>query len=253
MTLGTPLTAKAKNGILRAIGLGRISTAGQDAASIDAQHAAAKAWLAGQFPGQIDVRQFGEQVSGWAVDRDMMDSVNALIETREWDLVLVNELREMYRNPQMQWLFVQRCVDAGVRFISITGGIDTADPHWERAVHIASLLAGMAVPETRERINRKATHAFAKGGMVMKVKFGYRKLTKEEAESGTFGPKGLRVAKLSEWTPTVVEMRRRVLAAQGGFTKLCDFLNDEVILLVPTSLAEDGIAAMLSHSSAIPF
>ena len=229
MTLGTPLTAKAKNGTLRAIGLGRISTAGQDAASIDAQHAAAKAWLAGQFPGPIDVRQFGEQVSGWVVDRDMMDSVNALIETGEWDLVLVNELREMYRNPKMQWQFVQRCVDAGVRFVSITDGIDTADPQWERSVHIASLLAGMAVPETRERIIRKASHAFAHGGMVMKVKFSYRKLSKEEAESGKYGPKGLRVAKLSEWTPTVLEMRRRVIAAQGGFTKLGDWLNDEGI------------------------
>jgi len=65
--------------------------------------------------------------------------------------------------------------------------------------------------------------------MVMKVKFGYRKLSKEEAESGAFGPKGLRIAKLPEWTATIEEMCHRVIEEQGGFTKLADWLNDQGI------------------------
>lgn len=47
--------------------------------------------------------------------------------------------------------------------------------------------------------------------MVLKIPFGFRKLTKAEARSGQYGPKGLRICKLPEWTPNIMEMRRRVL------------------------------------------
>ena len=110
-------------------------------------------------------------------------------------MVLVNELREVYRNPRFAWAFVQDCLDHDARVISIADNIDTANEDWEHMMHVACLVHGMAVPETRRRVRRKATHAFIGGGMVMKVKYGYRKLTDEEAQSGQFGPKGLRIAK----------------------------------------------------------
>lgn len=229
MTLGTPLTAKAKDGTLRAIGLGRIAEPGQDIVSVDSQHAAAEEWLKGQFKGEIDFRRFGEQVGGWIVDRAMIVDVVGLIETHLYDAVVINEIREVFRNPGRQWDFAFLCIDEGVRFISIHDGIDIEDEQWQLQMHIASQRAGLENPQIRMRIKRKATHAFAKGGMVMKVKFSYRKLTQVEAESGAFGPKGLRITKLVEWTVIIVEMCRRVIAALGGFTKLADWLNDEGI------------------------
>ena len=59
-----------------------------------------------------------------------------------------------------------------------------------------------------------------------KVRFGYRKLSKEEADSGTFGPKGLREAKIPEWTPTIMEIKRRVIADEP-YQAIVDWLNDE--------------------------
>src|SRR5262249_43922721 len=56
-----------------------------------------------------------------------------------------------------------------------------------------------------------ADHSFKKGGMVQKVRFGYRKLSKEEAASGEFAPAGLRLVRRPECTPILQEMRRRVL------------------------------------------
>src|SRR5262249_20211505 len=72
----------------------------------------------------------------------------------------------------------------------------------------------------------KAASAFSHGGMVMKVKFGYRKLTKEQATSGEFGPKGLRIQKLVEKTPIIQEMRRRILDNQAP-SAVVQWLEDE--------------------------
>ncbi len=54
------------------------------------------------------------------------------------------------------------------------------------------------IPDTRRRVRRTADFAFRQGGMVQKHRLGYRKLTKEQAASGAFGPIGLRIALVPE-------------------------------------------------------
>ena len=161
-----------------------------------------------------------------ALHRIQPDAVQQLIEAGEVDLVVVSELREIYRNPAFLWTFVQRCVDNGVRFISIADCIDTADENWEIMMYAASMRHGMTVPEARRRVKRKATHSFRNGGMVLKIRFGYGKLTREEAASGTFGSVGLRIRKLSECTPIIREIRARILRDES-YTAIADWLNDE--------------------------
>ena len=66
---------------------------------------------------------------------------------------------------------------------------------------------GMHIPDTRRRVRRTASHAFEHGGMVGKIRYGYRKLTPEEADSGTFGPKGLRLARVPDKLDQVAYVR----------------------------------------------
>jgi site-specific DNA recombinase len=123
------------------------------------------------------------------------------------------------------WTFVQTCLDHKVRFILKDDGIDTADENWEIMMYAASLRHGMTVPEVRRRVKRKATHSFARGGMVQKIKYGYRKLSKEEAASGKFGPVGLRIAKLPECTPIIREAKDRVIRGDA-YPAIEDWLNN---------------------------
>ena len=69
-------------------------------------------------------------------------------------------------------------------------------------------------------------HAFHSGGMVQKYRFGYRKLSKQEADSGEFGPKGLRIAIVPECTPVIKEIARRVLNG-ANYTTVADWLDQE--------------------------
>src|SRR5262245_2376063 len=62
--------------------------------------------------------------------------------------------------------------------------------------------------------------------MVQKIRYGYRKLSKEEAESGEFGPRGLRIAKVPECTPWIREMRRRVMAGES-YEAVAQWLEEE--------------------------
>jgi DNA invertase Pin-like site-specific DNA recombinase len=230
--LAEPLRAKHDDGVLWAILPARISKPTQDPRSLDSQHFDTERWLASAYPGPKKVHRFGEQGSGWLVDRPLMVEAEVMIRTGEWDLVIVGEVREAHRNPRFQWAFVQDCVDHDTRFISLAEGIDTADEEWESRMHVATLLAGMAVPEVRRRVKRMATYAFHQGGMVLKIRFGYVKLTPEQADSGKFGPRGLRIAKVGEATPFLHCMRVRVLAGES-YPVIADWLNDEGILPGP--------------------
>src|SRR5436190_1997845 len=68
--------------------------------------------------------------------------------------------------------------------------------------------------------------------MVMKVRYGYRKLTKDEAESGQFGTRGLRITKIITATPILLQMRIMVLKSVS-YEAIAEWLNDEGIPVGP--------------------
>ena len=228
MMLSQPITSKQPDGVLRVIIPGRISEPTQDPESISSQHEDADVWLRRVYSGEMNVIRLGEQASGWLANRESMVEAEKLIKSGQVDLVLATELREIYRNPAFHWKFIQDCIDNEVRVILIADCVDTEDENWEIMMYAASMRHGMTVPEARRRVRRKATYSFSRGGMVLKVKFGYRKLTREEAASGQYGPVGLRIAKVPEWTAIIREMRERVMRGES-YEQVAQWLNEEGI------------------------
>jgi DNA invertase Pin-like site-specific DNA recombinase len=159
------------------------------------------------------------------VDRATIREAEDTIASGDCDLVIAEDLSRIFRNPRHQYNFVQDAVDADTRVICIADNLDTADENWEIMLGVATLRHGMTVPDVRRRVRRTATHAFHRGGMVLKVKFGYRKLSKEEAATGQFGPQGLRIAKRPECTPVICEMRDRVLRGDH-YEAIAEWLRD---------------------------
>jgi DNA invertase Pin-like site-specific DNA recombinase len=223
-----PLVPKDPNGPLRVMILGRISTPHQDLENINASYGFAERYLKQIYQGPLHVKHLGERGSGMRTDRASILEAEEEIENGTWDLVLCEDLSRPYRNPRHQMAFVQNAVDAGVRVVCIGDNLDTADENWEVALQAAALRHGLYIPDTRRRVKRTAHHAFHRGGMVQKVRYGYRKLSKEEADSGAFGPRNLRIAKVPECTPWIREMKGRVLAG-ASYESVARWLEDEGI------------------------
>jgi site-specific DNA recombinase len=227
-----PLIPRGPDGILKVILIGRLSKPKENEfetkESIDSSLASAEKYLKQYYNGPLTIRHLGEQVSGLLAERATILEAMELILSGEWDLVLTEDLGRVYRNPRHQYIFAQDCVDADIRLICVADGLDTANENWEIMLAAAALRHGMHIPDTRRKIRRKAEYSFYRGGMVQKVKFGYRKLTKDEARSGTYGPKDLCIAKIPECTKVFHEIHRQATSNQRGQT-IVDWLNNECI------------------------
>lgn len=226
--ISVPLIPKDPCGMLFVVAIGRISTVHQDIENIEASYRYVQQYLAQIYQGPLQIKLLGEQASGMLTDRATIREAEALVAGGKVDLVIAEDLARIYRNPRHQYNFVQDCVDIGTRVICVGDNLDTADENWEITMGAAALRHGLHIPDTRRRVRRTATYSFHQGGMVQKIRYGYRKLTEEEALSGQFGSKDLRIAKIPECTPIIREMMQRVLAG-NRYAAITAWLNGEGI------------------------
>lgn len=219
------LQPKNPDGPLRVLVVGRISTVHQNIENLDASYEDLERYLRQHYSGPVFIKRYGERGSGWKIDRESIQEVLAEIATGTWDVVLTEDLGRAFRNPQHQYRFVYECVDHDTRLICTGDHLDTGVPFWEASAGTAVLRHAMQVPETRRRVKRTATYSFHRGGMVLKTRFGYRRLSAEDAASGQYGPKNLRIAKDLEATGIIREMRERILRGDN-FSAVAEWLND---------------------------
>ena len=225
LNYNTPLRPRNAD-LLKVLTIGRVSTDKQDIHMLDVQQAEVRKALAGMYDGEIDLTSLGEQVSGDVALRESYVEACELIETRQFDLVILFDLSKAARLPQWMHHMIDLCIDCETRFISLGDGIDTADEHWETAAGAAAITHGTHNAYTRRRIKAKGDWAFKNGGQVTKVPAGFRKLSQEEADSAQFGPKGLRIVKTPEFTPVVRRMRDMVLSGET-YEAIARWLNEE--------------------------
>ncbi|MDZ4685560.1 MAG: recombinase family protein [Planctomycetaceae bacterium] len=220
-----PLVPKNPLEPLQVIMLGRISTPHQDIDNIEASYRGAERHLDGIYQGARHIKHLGERGSGWKINRSTILEALQEISTGKWDLVITEDLGRAYRNPEFQYHLAYRCLDNKTRLICFGDGLDTGKDGWEILLNAAVSRHSSMVPETRRRVRRTATYQFHQGGMVVKIRYGYRRLTAEEAASGEHGPIGLRMAKIAECTPFIHEMRNRVLRGEN-YAPIARWLND---------------------------
>src|SRR4051794_3904989 len=214
-----PINPKNADGVLRIISVGRLSqpkeTVDATQQSLEAIRCENERLLKSIYSGPVNVRYQAEQISGMIADRQTMTELWELVETGEWDLIIAEDLSRVFRNPRFQLAFLQDAVDKGIRVICFADNLDTADENWEVAALIAMVRHGLPIPDGRRRIKRTATESFKRGGMVLKFKAFYARVSKEDAATGKYGPKGLRIRKLQELAWAVDEIRRRLHAGES--------------------------------------
>jgi site-specific DNA recombinase len=226
MSSAKPLTPRDPNGPLRVLVIGRVSTPHQDVNNIEAGYEYAERYLKTIYDGPTHIKHLGEQGSGMIVDRKTILEAIDEIATKTWDAVLMEDTSKCFRNPRWQYAFVQDTVDAGTRVLAPGDVLDTTDDNWEVTMGTAALRHGLHIPDTRRRVRRTAHAAFHRGGMVLRYRYGYRRLTKEEAAAGQFGPKGLRIVRIDACTPWIREMMERFLRGEK-VTSIVQWLTDE--------------------------
>ncbi len=220
------LIPKNRDGVLRVLAIGRVSTIHQNESNIQAGYDYVQRHLATMYSGPLEVKEIGARESGMLVDRDTILEAYAELKNGRWDAVLMEDCSKSYRNPRWMMAFVQDCVDLEVRVIAPGDSLDTVDENWELMLNAAAIRHGMHIPDTRRRIRRTADHAFRNGGMVLKVPYGYRKLNREESLSGEFGPQGLRVVAVPEATSVINQMADRLIRGDAP-AAIAAWLNDE--------------------------
>lgn len=212
--------------VLRVVVLGRVSTIHQDIGNLEAGYAYAEKFLDGISDKPVIFKRFGEQCSGMIVDRESLNQVSELIENGWADVVLMEDLSKVYRNPRWIYNFVQNCVDSGVRIIAPGDRFDTWSDDWELMLGAASLRHGMHIPDTRRRVRRTATNSFHKGGMVQKIRFGYRKLTPSEAKALPGHPDNLLIARIPECTSIIKELWHMIVEGRLYGKQIVDWLEE---------------------------
>ncbi|QDT35951.1 recombinase family protein [Stratiformator vulcanicus] len=176
----TFINASRPDGILRVLKPGRISTPNQRDEAIQAKNDTVEQWLRQRFDGEIEFKYVSQQVSGYSCQNEVYSQSLAFVCDQWPDLVVVTEIREIVREPSRQHTFINTCVDNDVRLISIRGALDTADPNWRQSACVGALLESMAPAEASERVKEMAAYSFKRGGMTLKVRFGYEKIPVNE-------------------------------------------------------------------------
>ena len=169
-------------------------------------------------------------------DRATILEAEELIATGDIDLVIAEDLSRIYRSARHQYVFVEDCVDAGVRVICVADRLDTAEEDWDRMMSTASLIHSMPVVDARRRQKRRNTYGFHGGGNVQRFRYGYVKLTRDQAASGEHGQVGLRMAKVDEATRIIKKMREILMTKVGdgySYSPLMDWIRDNNIPVGP--------------------
>lgn len=244
------MAPRHSDGLLHVLIIGRVSTERQEESNIEAGYEYARPVIKQVYEGEILVKELGEVASGMLTNRPTILEALALIEAGWPDLVLMEDLSKAYRNPAFQIGFVQTCFDKRIRCIAVGDNLDTWDENWEITLAAATLQHGTHIPHTRRRVRRSATAAFHSGGMVLRVRAGYQKITKEDAATGQFGPKGLRMVKGKEWVERVTTIRRMILdqilpSAHLRLDHVVDWMNDQSIPTGPYCKRKDWTVKLL--------
>jgi hypothetical protein len=207
-----------RNGHTLVVGIvARISgCANQKDVSLDDQVDHARQEVAELFDGPVEERIIKTRGKGERVDRPELAELEAMIRSRELDLLLAEDLGRIVRGTEAERL-CGIAVDHGVRVIVPNDGIDTDEESWPEDVIAACRDHVSHNRQTSKRLKHKLMNRFKKsGGSVPLPIYGYVK------------PEGAET--YADWrvdpaaTPIYRELFRRLLASPNC-TAAAEWLN----------------------------
>ena len=170
-----PNTIVPRNGHTLVVGIvARISGCqNQKELSLDDQVDHGKEVVNELYQGPVEYRVVATKGKGERLDRPELAEVEAMLRTRELDLLVVEDLGRIVRGVSA----AQLCgiaVDHGTRVLAPNDCIDTAEPTWEEDVISACRDHVGHNAHTSKRLKQKLMNRFAKfGGATARPIYGY--------------------------------------------------------------------------------
>lgn len=171
--LDPPLVPRRGQTLLVLI-IARISTVHQDARSLDDQVALCKKYVQDRYAGPVRFVTIQGRGSGEAIDRKDLAEAEAAVESKVYDLVIVEDLGRICRRTRAVD-FCELCEDADTRLIAINDSIDTVRDDWNFHAIFASFKHESGNKDTSKRIRRSLRNRFEQGGVIQTFQYGYVK------------------------------------------------------------------------------
>lgn len=168
---------RPRNGHTLVVGIGaRISgCANQKELSLEDQVDHAKEVVAGMYDGPVEYRVIATKGKGERLDRPELAEVEAMLRTRELDLLVVEDIGRLVRGAEA----IRLCgiaVDHGTRVLAPNDGFDTAAATWEDDLFDACRQHVGHNTHTSRRLKHKLMNRFLTlGGSPALPIFGYVK------------------------------------------------------------------------------
>ena len=216
--LDPPLVAR--NGReLEVLGICRISGINQDELSLDDQEGSYRAWLDENSTLPYKMTILSSQDSGESLDRAEYFQAIDLVESRQFDLVITEDLGRICRRIHAH-IFCETCEDTDTRLIALNDHVDTSREDWRLNSFFAVMRHETYNKDTGKRIRRTLRNRFRQGGVFQCPIFGYLKAPEAIGEAD--------VTKDPAAEPIYQEMFRR-LENGASFAEIADWLNDKEI------------------------
>jgi len=166
-----------RNGHTLIVGVvARISgCANQKEMSLDDQIDHAKQVVAELDDGPVEYRVVSTKGKGEALDRPELADIEAMLRTRELDLLVAEDLGRIVRGTAASWL-CGIAFDQGTRVLAPNDCVDTAEDNWEEDVISACRDHVGHNAHTSKRLKHKLMNRFKKsGGATPREVYGYVK------------------------------------------------------------------------------
>ncbi len=211
--------------------------------SLEDQEDHAKQVVADYFQGPVEYRVIATKGKGERLDWPELEQIEAMLRTRELDLLVAEDIGRMIRGSHA----VRLCgiaVDHGTRVLAPNDCIDTADGNWEEDVLDACRQHVGHNAHTSKRLKQKLMNRFTKfGGATAREIYGYIK------------PEGSKT--YEDWKkdpaaePIYEEWKRRLLET-SNCSAVADWLNQQGVPTGKYSRRKSWNGAMVRRITANP-
>jgi DNA invertase Pin-like site-specific DNA recombinase len=200
--------------------------AGQKEVSLDDQIDHGKEEIGALNKGPTEFRIVATKGKGEWLDRPELAEIEALIRTREVDVLFVEDLGRLVRGTEAARM-VGIAVDHGTRFISAHDCIDTNDESWEEDIISACRDHAGHQSHTSKRLKKKLMKRFVRsGGATAREIYGYIKpVGSKSYDDWLKNPEAHPVYR--EWL--------RILKETLNCSAVADFLNKQKVPTGPWS------------------
>ena len=159
--LDPPLVAR-EGRVLKVLAICRISTAHQNEKSLADQEASYRRWLDEHTNLPYEMTVLSGQASGESLDRAQYLRAFELVDSRQFDLILTEDLGRICRRVHAH-IFAETCQDADTRLIALNDHVDTSREEWSLHSFFAVMRHEAYNKDTGKRIRRTHRNRFSQG------------------------------------------------------------------------------------------